>query len=550
MFRKKIFWIIVVVLVLAGGGYAAYTTWFAPKGGVETQAVIQTTTVTVGDMSITASGSGALVASTEVELAFDSSGTLMELLVEVGDHVQAGDILGWIDDTDARKEVASAEQALMEAEQTLSLAKAQAELNVAQAQADLETAQSALDDLLNWEADEEEIEMAKANVTSAESSYQTTAAKAKMWSDQIASTRISLAQAVQSLEDAQENYVDAMNTERDWEESIEDTRESAASSLVKAQQSLEVAQASYNLDTINTSTADLTSAWANVLSARSELEALETPPDEAEVTAAKAAVQQAEYTLQEAQLDLLDSGDGKIAAVREAELALEQAELTLEAAQKSLEGTTLIAPFDGIITTVNAEVGESVSGSVLVLANLNQPVVQFWVEETDMKSVAKGSPVNIVFEALPDFTYTGEVFRIDPVLVTVGSTPAVQAWATIDTGTHPVTLLGDMNAEVEVVSGEARNALLVPVQALREMEEDQYAVFVVLPNGELEMRQVEVGLIDFVNAEVKSGLQQGETVSLGESTSSSTTTEIDTGNPFEGGGMPGGGMPGGGMPPM
>ena len=88
---------------------------------------------------------------------------------------------------------------------------------------------------------------------------------------------------------------------------------------------------------------------------------------------------------------------------------------------------------------------------------------------------------------------------------------------------HPVKLLGDMNAEIEIVAGEALNALLVPVQALRQLGDDRYAVFVVLDNGDLEMRFVEVGLMDFVNAEILSGLNRGDVVSLGETTVSSTT---------------------------
>ena len=108
-----------------------------------------------------------------------------------------------------------------------------------------------------------------------------------------------------------------------------------------------------------------------------------------------------------------------------------------------------------------------------------------------------------------------------------------------------------MNVEVEVVAGEAQNALLVPVQALRELGEDQYAVFVVDADGELELRPVEVGLQDYVNAEIVSGLQRGEVVSVGETTSSSSSSSgqssTDTGQSAPNGGMPGGG---GMMPPM
>ncbi len=56
MFRKKWFWIIVIILALAGGGYGAYVTWFAPDEAAETETVMETATVTVGDLSIRGGG--------------------------------------------------------------------------------------------------------------------------------------------------------------------------------------------------------------------------------------------------------------------------------------------------------------------------------------------------------------------------------------------------------------------------------------------------------------------------------------------------------------
>jgi macrolide-specific efflux system membrane fusion protein len=189
---------------------------------------------------------------------------------------------------------------------------------------------------------------------------------------------------------------------------------------------------------------------------------------------------------------------------------------------------TLVAPVAGTVVEVNAQVGETVNGTVVVLADLETPVVQFWVEESDLNSVAVGNRVQYVFEALPDLVYEGEITDVDPVLVTVDGTTAVQSWASIDTTAHPVKLLGDMNVEVEVVAGEALKAVLAPVQALRELGPDQYAVFVVrsegAADGELELRPVEVGLQDYVNAEILSGLQRGEVVSVGETTTSSSTS--------------------------
>jgi multidrug efflux pump subunit AcrA (membrane-fusion protein) len=180
-----------------------------------------------------------------------------------------------------------------------------------------------------------------------------------------------------------------------------------------------------------------------------------------------------------------------------------------------------------------------------VLADLDNPQIQFWVEESDLNSVAVGNRVELVFEALPDLVFQGEITDVDPVLVSVDGTTAVQSWASIDTSAQPVDLLGDMNVEVEVVAGEAQNALLVPVQALRELGEGQYAVFVVGADGELELRPVEVGLQDYVNAEIVSGLQGGEVVSTGETTSSSTDTSSNSSTNTEQ--PPDGGMM---MPPM
>jgi RND family efflux transporter MFP subunit len=556
VFRKKAFWIVlIVVLLVAGGGYAAYAgglfPWLSPRQEAEPETTLQTAAVTVGNLSITADGSGSLVPDSTVELSFDATGTLLELLVEVGDQVQAGDVLAWIDDTDARNAVAEAELDVLQAEEALKDARdtaaleqavAQAELKVAQTEANLAAAQSDLDDLLNWTQDDLEVEIAQANLAIAQVTYENTVARTELWEGQLASARINLEDAIRNLEEAQVNYVNAMDAARDWERNIESTRENAARSLQKAQDNLEIEQVNYELAIIDTRQIDLKNGWLKVLNARQALEDLQTPPEEQEITSARIAVRELEVGLQQARLDLADAQEALAQAdTTQAELTLQQARLKLQSAQESLGGTTLVAPISGTVVELNAEVGENVSDGapVIVLADLASPVVQFWVEESELNNVVVGHPVRLVFEALPDLTYEGEITRVDPVLVTVGNTAAVQAWASIDTAAHPVKLLGDMNVEVEVVAGEALNALLVPVQALRKLGEDQYAVFVVAADGELEMRVVEVGLQDYVNAEIRSGVQRGEVVSTGERTGSSSSSSSTNTNQFPPPGGPG-----------
>ena len=168
-----------------------------------------------------------------------------------------------------------------------------------------------------------------------------------------------------------------------------------------------------------------------------------------------------------------------------------------------------------------------------------------------MASAVPGNAVNIVFEALPDYTFPGKILSVEPVLVAESNTTAVQALASIDLSAHPFKVLSGMNAEVEVVAGEARNALLVPIDALRELATDQYAVFVIQPDGQQVLRPVQVGLKDLVNAEILSGVQEGETISLGTAQKTTTTSQTtqsqqgqqrppDGGPMFFDGGGPGG----------
>jgi RND family efflux transporter MFP subunit len=224
-----------------------------------------------------------------------------------------------------------------------------------------------------------------------------------------------------------------------------------------------------------------------------------------------------------------------------AELQTDKAVLALEEARADLEAAELRAPFDGTIVDVTAMPGEDIGTSAIItLADLEEPILCFWVEESEMSGVAVGHRVEIIFEALPDESFSGEVTRVDPALVKVDNTLAVQAWASIDLPLERAGLLGGLNADVEVISAEARDVLLVPVEALRELDSSRYAVFVVQPDGEMMLRPVEVGLQDFVYAEILSGLELGEVVSKGVEERQETVVPEQQ--------MPPGGPPGPGMP--
>ena len=136
------------------------------------------------------------------------------------------------------------------------------------------------------------------------------------------------------------------------------------------------------------------------------------------------------------------------------------------------------------------------------------------MDPSDWDKVVLGNTATVTFDALPNQTFTGKVTEVDPGLYTSGNTSAVQGMVLIDPPSPSINLPIGSSASVEVISAQARNAVLVPVSALHEYAPGKYAVFVD-QNGKLTVRDVEVGLMDLVNAEVKSGLQAGEAVSTG-----------------------------------
>jgi multidrug efflux pump subunit AcrA (membrane-fusion protein) len=152
----------------------------------------------------------------------------------------------------------------------------------------------------------------------------------------------------------------------------------------------------------------------------------------------------------------------------------------------------------------------------VTVADLSQPLVEIYMDETDLDLIAVGYEVEVVFDALPDQVFTGQVVRVDPALVEMEGAPTIQALATLDLGETdlPWTLLSGLNATVDVIAGSAEDVLLVPAEALWELSPGQYAVFVMV-DGELEVREVEVGLMDYAYGEIVSGLEAGDLVSTG-----------------------------------
>ena len=129
-------------------------------------------------------------------------------------------------------------------------------------------------------------------------------------------------------------------------------------------------------------------------------------------------------------------------------------------------------PSAGTILEITAEVGDKAGSSFIKLANLSRLDLEVYFDETDLDKIVLGDPVEIVFDALPDQTFNGEITLVDPVLNTSFEGSTVRALTSMETGGVSMAdrVLIGMNAAVDVIAAQAPGVLLVPVEALREID--------------------------------------------------------------------------------
>lgn len=452
--RKK-WWIMgIVAVAVIGLGYAGFSVLQGGSTGqVKADSAADTTVVERGTIWLSVDGSGSLAASEEVALAFSVGGEVIEVPVEVGGVVRAGDVLARLDDADAREAVADAELQVAQSEISLALMRAEVELGVNQ-----------------------------ANLDAARSSHDEAVALANRTGDQLTSARVGLAEAEDALEDAQADYDDAWGPGREWEQYNTRTkdlweadREATEKALEKAQYDLEVAQANYNLAVAGISEASVQNAWVQVLNAEV---ALETEP------------------LQVEQL----------------ELSLSQAQLRLDSARRTLEDTELVASIGGTVTDLDLSVGERVGAGVPVaqIQDLTTFVVEVGLDETDVVEAGVGQQAIVTLDAFPEAELVGEVTDIAPVASVQSGVvlyPVTVQLSPVEEG-----IRAGMTADVEIVSASRSDALIVPLRAIQSEDGRSY-VWRRSADG-FEKVAVTLGMVTETQVEITGGLSEGDVVSV------------------------------------
>ncbi len=195
--------------------------------------------------------------------------------------------------------------------------------------------------------------------------------------------------------------------------------------------------------------------------------------------------------------------------------SLVEAQTALQIAEENLKATQLIAPLSGLVTDLTASVGDYVgTDTIITVADLNQPyMIDAYFDAEDWSKVEIGYETEVVFDILPDDIFAGTVTLVYPELDTSSNSSLVHAIVRLNE-TIEANLPSGTSAAVDVIGGRAEDAVLIPVEALREIDGGKYTVFV-MENGAPKLRSVEVGLQDITYAEIKSGLEAGDVVTTG-----------------------------------
>lgn len=227
-----------------------------------------------------------------------------------------------------------------------------------------------------------------------------------------------------------------------------------------------------------------------------------------------------------------------LAQVNALKAQLQQTQSTLRGDEANLGYTRIYAPIAGTVVSQTAKQGQTLNANqqapiVMRIADLSTMTVQAQVSEADVPKLRLGMDVYFTTLGGDNRRYYGKLRQIPPTPNVVNN--VVLYDALFDVANPNQALMTQMTAQVFFVAASAKDAVLVPLAALRPMTSGaasrrirgagldprtQFAngvarVSVVGANGKALEREVKVGVMNRVSAQIVSGLEPGETVVIG-----------------------------------
>jgi RND family efflux transporter MFP subunit len=451
--------VIAGAIVLAGNALRnAPVAQAADVGGaqmIDQSLPVQAETIAeLGDLNVAVSATGTVSAIRQVELAFELSAPVEEILVQEGQSVQEGDVLARLDAYELEAALQDAEISYLQQQTNFNAEINTArDVDIAVAEAELEEAERRAA-AANVGAGAEDVEIAR---------LQTELSRNQLWQQQL-------------------DAADILAPEfRGDNAEVQDVQTEAG-----------IRQAEYQVDISDANYADVQN----------------TGPDAGTLASAEASIVQAEVELN----DLLNGPD--VIDEQKSALEVEIARLAVERARANLDAAVLLAPFDGIIARNNLVVGEvPPSNNAIELIDTSSYYIDVAVDETDIVGVDVGQAVNITLDALPEANISGTVTRVAKTSTLVGDVVTYTVRVTLDPALAGIRV--GMNATADIVVSDREDVILVPNRFIR-LDRSTEQAFVTIQNDEGQYQEVQVVLGERNNleSEIVSGLEPGQRIVL------------------------------------
>ncbi len=201
--------------------------------------------------------------------------------------------------------------------------------------------------------------------------------------------------------------------------------------------------------------------------------------------------------------------DGQYKNVLSQEARVAQARASLESLQANLSKTSVISPFDGIITKQDAKVGTIVSpgNSIISITSQNDVYIEANISEINIGKVSEGDRVLVDFDAYPNEVFEGFVFLIEPGDFIIDG--VVNFKIRVLLGEPNPKIKNGMTANLKIETSKKENVLRVPTYAISREGGDTYVNKKVGKNSEKTLIKIGISGNDSF-AEVLEGLNEGD----------------------------------------
>lgn len=275
---------------------------------------------------------------------------------------------------------------------------------------------------------------------------------------------------------------------------------------------------------VNTRKAQLQTYQAQLESAQVALKIAQRKYSRYKSLASADAVSKEEF---EATEDSLATNRAKI---KELQSSIRQTQIAINTAEKDLGYTRITAPSAGTVVSLVVEQGQTINSSqtsptVVQIADLTSMTNKMQIAEGDATKVKAGQTVNFTILSEPDAPIRAKLDSIDPGLTTMSqgsyskstdtTSNAIYYYARATVPNPEGKLAIGMTTQNTVEIASADNVLMVPTVAIKTKDGKKF-VRVLGANNQASDREIQTGLKDSMNTEVKSGLNEGEKVVMSE----------------------------------